>query len=341
MASTTPPTRASRARGVVIQVVKLSVVALLLYALARNGLLSFEQTARALNHPLELGVGLALILVTALLAAYRWHGLLRAQDIVLPLWRTVELAMVGIFFNIALPGAVTGDLVKGYYLTREAPGREARAAGTILLDRILGVGALALVCAGAQLMIPAEELTGARAALRVFVLVLAACVVAGVGYLLAVPERADILLKVMDAVTARVPKLGTLREFYMGMRHYHQTPGAFLWGLFISVLNHLVVGYAFFMFTRALEEPLTALQVYATAPPGILVTTVPVGPVGVGTGHAAFAYLFRMVGSQRGADVYTLVVLGQLMVGALGGLVYLRFKRADPAVFLQQQGGQG
>jgi hypothetical protein len=190
-------------------------------------------------------------------------------------------------------------------------------------------------------MIPPEELTGARATLQVFVLVLAACVVAGVNYLLTVPERADILLKVMNAITTRVPKFGTLREFYMGMRHYHQTPNAFLWGLFISVLNHLVVGYAFFMFTRALEEPLTALQVYATAPPGILVTTVPVGPVGVGTGHAAFAYLFRMVGSQRGADVYTLVVLGQLMVGALGGLVYLRFKRADPAVFLQQQGGQG
>ena len=36
-----------------------------------------------------------------------------------------------------------------------------------------------------------------------------------------------------------------------------------------------------------------------------------VGPAGVGTGHAAFAYLFNLWGSQRGADIFTLAVLRQ------------------------------
>ncbi len=70
-------------RGAAIQLIKLSVVRLLLYPLARNGLLSFQQTARAFSHPLELGAGMVLMVITALLAAYRWHGLLRAQSIML------------------------------------------------------------------------------------------------------------------------------------------------------------------------------------------------------------------------------------------------------------------
>ncbi len=67
-------------------------------------------------------------------------------------------------------------------------------------------------------------------------------------------------------------------------------------------------------------------QVYSLTPLGVLVTTIPVAPAGVGTGHAAFAWLFGLAGSPRGADVYTLFVITQLLVGAVGGIIYLGFK---------------
>lgn len=320
-----------RARKVAGGVAKLALVAGLLWLLARNGLLSAEQTARALAAWQWTGTGMALVFATALIAAWRWHGLLVAQDIRVGLGRVVQMVLVGVFFNIALPGSVTGDLVKGYYLTREAPGREARAAGTILLDRILGVAALALVCAAAQLLRSGPALEGGAQALQIFVLGLAAAVTVGIAYLLAVPEGADVLLTVLTAATRRVPRLGVLREFYLGMRHYHSQRAAFLWALALSVLNHVAVGLAVVCFVRALGLSISALDVYATAPPGLLVTTVPVGPAGVGTGHAAFAFLFRLLGTDRGADVYTLIVLGQVLTGAVGGLIYLRFRAADRA----------
>ncbi len=137
----------------------------LLYWLAKNGFLSFRETARALDHPFYLALGFVLNAVTVLIVGYRWYGLLHAQEILVPFRRVISLGFVGLFFNIALPGAVTGDLVKGYYLAKDASGREARAAGTILLDRMLGVGALYwCACAGAMAFANFRCRTARRAA---------------------------------------------------------------------------------------------------------------------------------------------------------------------------------
>jgi uncharacterized membrane protein YbhN (UPF0104 family) len=78
------------------------------------------------------------------------------------------------------------------------------------------------------------------------------------------------------------------------------------------------------------ETQLTYTQVYGSAPLGFLVTTIPVAPAGVGTGHAAFLFLLQTVGSQRGADIFTLFALAQFFTGGIGGLVYLRFKAREP-----------
>jgi uncharacterized membrane protein YbhN (UPF0104 family) len=58
----------------------------------------------------------------------------------------------------------------------------------------------------------------------------------------------------------------------------------------------------------------------------LLATAIPVLPGGVGTGHAAFSFFFDLLGSKAGADIFSYYVITQLIIGAVGGLVYLRFK---------------
>jgi uncharacterized membrane protein YbhN (UPF0104 family) len=79
------------------------------------------------------------------------------------------------------------------------------------------------------------------------------------------------------------------------------------------------------------ETQLTLLPVYVVVPIGLLITAIPVLPAGVGTGHAAFLYLFGLLGSQRGADIFSLYALGQILTGAIGGLIYLRFRATEPS----------
>ena len=91
----------------------------------------------------------------------------------------------------------------------------------------------------------------------------------------------------------------------------------------------MILVFVFLCFFKAFGETIHALQVFICFPLGLLVTAVPVAPAGVGTGHAAFSYLFQLFGSLRGADIFSLYVLNQFLIGAVGGMVYLKAKSED------------
>ena len=130
---------------------------------------------------------------------FRWNWLLKAQSIHLPLRRVAQLTFIGGFFNIALPGAVSGDFVKAFYVGREIPGQRARAFASILFDRVAGVSALVLVSAVAMLLAHASDSAPQLFAPVQFSVILGAvCVIVFYAYLFLVKERHDpvlILLK--------------------------------------------------------------------------------------------------------------------------------------------------
>ena len=81
-----------------------------------------------------------------LLAGVRWQILLRVQGIRISWWRMYGLLMIGLFFSLFIPGGTGGDLVKGYYLLKEAPvGRKTSAALSVVMDRLLGLVGVALL----------------------------------------------------------------------------------------------------------------------------------------------------------------------------------------------------
>src|SRR4051812_4062322 len=107
--------------------IKLLLVAAFLGLLAKKGFISMEATGRAFGR-LDLLVPAFLVsLAMTFAGALRWQILLRAQGLRLPLSRTVQLAFIGTFFNILIPGAVSGDFIKAYYVGHEIDGRRAQA----------------------------------------------------------------------------------------------------------------------------------------------------------------------------------------------------------------------
>jgi uncharacterized protein (TIRG00374 family) len=98
-----------------------------------------------------LGVGLVL-------SALRWKILLAAAGVQLRLTRAVHLYFVGYFFNALLPTSVGGDVLRVWALKGTAP--LAVAAGSVLVERILGFGCLLLLglvgSFGAQAAAPAR-----------------------------------------------------------------------------------------------------------------------------------------------------------------------------------------
>jgi uncharacterized protein (TIRG00374 family) len=314
-----------------ILVLKFGFISGLLYFLSKKGFISVQATQQALKQWQIILPAVCALLFTTCLGVVRWKWLLNAQGISLPFSRIMQLTFIGNFFNIALPGAVSGDFVKVFYVGKEAKVQKTRALGSILFDRVAGLSALVLVSSGALIAnYDAYVNTPLMSAIQVLVEFAAASVLLFYGYLFLVREHHDPLLRLLRWIQHRISKASALTRVYESLRHYHNHRFTVIKVLSISVLIHLIVGWACLQLAHALgETQIALLSLYVILGMGLLITAIPIAPGGIGTGNVAFLYLFHLIGSERGADVYSLLALINLFLGSIGGLIYFRFRTHD------------
>ncbi len=312
---------------------KLTFVILLLYYLFHRGFISVQATAQALSQwDKVIPAALASLIGTAL-GIIRWQLLLRAQNIHLKWSRIFQLTFIGNFFNIALPGAVSGDFVKAIYVGKESGGHKTRAFGSILFDRVAGLSALVFVSTGALALgldsfLHAPVLAG----IGFFLGISATTVLLFYAYLFLVREHHDPLLWAFRWIEKRIPKLRSLTLIYESLRHYHNHRWEVIQVLALSIIIHLMVGWSSYQYALALgESHVSLISLYLIVPLGLLITAIPIAPAGVGTGNVAFLYLFHLIGSDRGADTFSLIALNNILIGAIGGLIYFRFRGHEEA----------
>ena len=83
-------------------------------------------------------------LIPFLLLSLRWWVLLRATKFEVSIRESFLINYIGLFFNNFLPGNVGGDVARGLIVARGAD-RKTALIGTILLDRLIGLGAMILL----------------------------------------------------------------------------------------------------------------------------------------------------------------------------------------------------
>jgi len=318
---------------------KLGLVVGLLYFLLNRGFISLQNTRQAFSNWPDLAMAFSAVVFSFALGIIRWNWLLRAQNISLSFRRVFHLTFIGAFFNIALPGAVSGDFVKAFYVGREIPGQRARAFASILFDRVAGVSALVLVSAIALIWAHAGESAPQLFAPVQFSVILGAmCVLIFYTYLFLVKEQHDVVLIALKKIESKLKKVATVTRIYLGLRHYHSHRITVVKSILISMLIQLATAWSVMKFGRALGvDTVPYLSICVLVPLGLLVTAIPIFPAGVGTGHAAFLYLFHLAGTERGADIFTFSLMGNIAMGAIGGLIYLQFKGHNPALNFSEE----
>jgi glycosyltransferase 2 family protein len=311
---------------------KATFVFVLLYFLAKNGFLSVENTRRALTQWEYILPAAGLMFLNSFLSVFRWHIFLKAQAITLEFGRILRLSFVGNFFNIALPGAVSGDVVKAVYVAKEIHGMRAKAFSSILFDRVIGLSGLVLVSLGGLVFgMGSQWETGVLVGIEKLVWIMGLTVLFSYVYLFAVHEKIDIVLKVLTHFQARLRVIGSVTRTYEGLMHYRKHRGVVIFGLLLSLAIHVMVILSCIQAGRALGEfSVDEGAYFVLIPLGLLVTAIPIFPAGVGTGHAALGALFQLVGSAKGADIFTLFAVYKILEGAVGGIFYLGFKTKQP-----------
>ncbi len=70
---------------------------------------------------------------------FRWRMLLKTQEISIPYFVALKLHLLGLFYNMFLPGAVGGDLLRAWYVTHHTE-KKVAAALSVFVDRAIGLG---------------------------------------------------------------------------------------------------------------------------------------------------------------------------------------------------------
>lgn len=91
--------------------------------------------------------------------AFRWWVMLRSLGIHIPYRTAVYLHFHGLFFNNFLPGAVGGDFIRAWHVTKHHSSKRFQAALSVFVDRFTGLlGTLIIAVAGYLLFMRGQSL---------------------------------------------------------------------------------------------------------------------------------------------------------------------------------------
>ncbi len=263
-----------------------------------------------------------------LLQTQRWFLLLRALDISIGWLRCLRLALIGMFFNLFLFGATGGDVVKIFYAMRESKRDKAGAFLSIVLDRIIGLLALAFVSA---VVVALQWQDLARSPVAQGLLATIALVLGGaVGVTVAGATVA--ILKLEHRLPRRMPMRRAIIDLAVATQRYARSPGTLVAAFLLSIPAHLLLFTSFYFAARAVTAQLTYANVLSVMPIVNVITALPISLSGVGVREQLFQNLLGQLHGTPEALAILIGMGGYLMCVAwslAGGAVYLLYRPSD------------
>lgn len=303
-------------------IVKALVAAGLFAWLIKSGRLDFNALFATPLSPFH-GLGMLVLFAAMVLQAWRWWWLLKVQRIGLSFPRTLGLVWIGRFLAMALPGVVGGDLVLGYYVTREAPSAKTAGLSTVVVDRtigfysafLLGLAAVAwMVCSG-------EGMTGPVLQMGVMIVFCVLGTTLAFSALWVDSLRGRVLAVVPERLRAPLESV---------LAAYRARGRSLLFCLALSLVVGVISMGAYRIAGHAIGTPLGWKQVFMVCPLVFVATALPITPSGIGVGETAASILFAQFGVETGATIMLVVRLWFFTLRLPGALFYV-FQRRHPA----------
>ena len=311
-------------RKLLVLLLKIALAVAVLTWMVHTGKLNLSQVGAAFHQwPLMLAI-VALVYLQIAIMSWRWNMLTNALEFGLRYREAFSLSLIGLLFTVVLPGSVSGDIMKAYYLGKRVPRQRAQAFTTIFMDRYLGlVSLLAIGGAGAALNFKLVSQNHILATLATFV---AASLTGGVAILLIAVLMSRRISGWMRRLEGRVPLSGVLVRVWNSVETYRNRPSALFAALLVSLPAHLLACLGIYLAMRAVDAPAVPVECYLLfVPLGLITTALPLSPAGVGIGQAAFYTLFNILAPGAGAsasNAFTVYQTLQLAVFLTGFVSY-------------------
>mgnify|MGYP001269942128 CR=1 FL=1 len=229
--------------------------------------------------------------LTVVIAGIRWWWLLRVIGTDVSLFETLRFTWIGVFFNAVMLGSTGGDVIKALYIMKRCPGHRVPVLVSVGVDRILGLGSLALLGAFAVLFALDDF---PQIALGIWTVII------GVGLLglIAFSKRLRSLVRLkylLDRVPARFR--GKLQMVDQAIFFYRDQRAMLIGSLILGIANHVLSVCCVILIGTAIDVGMPTFEYFVLVPVINIASAVPIAPNGWGIGETMYGYLFATHGA--------------------------------------------
>lgn len=260
------------------------------------------------------------------LATTRWRMLLRIQNIRLGWWRAGAIVIVGLFFNMFLPGLIGGDVMRLYLLFKEAPRQRGRGTLAVTMDRLLGLLSITFL-ALTVVVFRFRWLNSSPATARITYLAL---VILGAAFTFVTLLFAAAAFGFAEKLPKRLPLRHIIVESADALDLYRARIGTTTLAFFLTVASHLAYYFSFYCAGRSLRDANTPTasvsEMLSIMPLVNAITGVPISFGGVGVRETLFQHFLGNLAHVPAAIAALSASLGfavQASWGVLGGVAFL------------------
>jgi uncharacterized protein (TIRG00374 family) len=307
-------------------------VALIGYLLATANLGELSLMLRSW-HAVYFAIAVLIGVLRNVVFAMRWRVTLGVSDIQVPFPTLIKFYFVGSFFNLFLPTALGGDVVRGYDLAVYS-GKRMGAATSVLVERIVGFFALALITLLA-LLVGSRVIEDTAVTTVIFIVCLGYFALAAVVFNAKIMKRLVAMLQFI-----RLWDIGKRLDRMVDSLHAFSMHRAILWQCFVLSMICQVLGIlAAYSLAWAINLKLAPVYFFMVLPMIWIITMVPLSINGLGVREGAFVFFFTKVGvSDSAALLLSFLNFSQMIVlGLVGGIIYLLGQVSSPVAATRRQ----
>ncbi len=259
-----------------------------------------------------------------LIAVFRWKILLTNRGFKIGFARVFKYSVIGLLFNNVMPSTLGGDIIKGYYIHRDAGNMKKTAVFTIFADRAIGaLAALIFIFFGAVYL----QKTVPQVRFLVWLLL------AGFFFMFLFAVFLDEKFLLKTAFYKGLSDDHILRKIHSAVFFYkREGRSAFLTALFLSFfIQAAVISLNYFIMISLMKRPLPFFGFLCVIPVINVIQSIPVSFAGWGIGEAAYSVLFNLLGISSEISVATSLVnkIIVLLISSLGLPFYIMHKPSE------------
>jgi len=296
---------------------KILIAIILLFFLSYTSHLNFRLLSHLSSAPSILTLIILIYCISIFISSWRWYQLNKCQGISLSLSKTILPTYIGIALNNLLPGSVSGDFYRLYFLFKKIPENRSRVMTSILVDRITGlIGVFLTVCVVTLFHL---NIIQGRSTLFYFVLFSFGV---SLGFLILflfsslLSERIDIrswLSKSFPNKKWLMPILSLLEAIYI----YSKSKTTILKCLAASILIQIMIVIICQLIAKCMDFPSISFFSYIIASAVTQVANlIPITPGGIGVGEIAFAHTLTLLNPEISVT-YATIFLAYRLIGII------------------------